>query len=416
MSPVETQDVSSETPERAWRSGAKPAPPKDFWESLSVGLFGFTWGGIQSIFRKEMIQLLRDPMLVAFIITLPVVQLLVTGLAVQRDLKHIPTLVANYDNRQPSFELLRDFQHSELFAIDTRGGSEQQVVKAVRSGAYRVGIIIPPDYSENALSGQSPAQVNVIIDGTQGNIAKTIVSGAQLIVANHQKKLAAEAGVDLSQLPDAGIDMNAKILYNPNMSTSFFLVPAILAIVMHMLTILFTSFAIVRERENGTLEQLMVTPVRVGDLMLGKVLPYALIGFMDMLLTLVVMVWFFSIRITGSFWYLCVASIIFILTSLGMGLLISTLSRTQVQAIQLTVAIFLPSLLLTGFVFPLEPMPWFIKIISYSLPLTYYLEIIRGVVIKGIGAGELWLQTSVLTGMALLLLGASILRFKKQIT
>lgn len=381
----------------------------------SKSFLGFTWPGIHSIFRKEIIQLLRDPYLVGFIITLPIIQLLVTGLAVQRDLKHIPTVVANYDNRQASFKLLRDFQQSSLFDVGHVVESEQQVMRAVRKGTYRVGIIIPPNFSENVLSGLEPAQVNVVIDGTHGNIAKTIVNGAQLIVANHTRKIVDEYSIG-NELANAGLlEMNAKVLYNPSMSSSYFLVPAILAIIMHMLTILFTSFAIVRERENGTLEQLMVTPVRVCDLMLGKVLPYAVIGFLDMILTLAVMVWFFDISITGSFWYLCIASAIFILTSLGMGLLISTLSRTQVQAIQLTMAIFLPSLLLTGFVFPLEPMPWFIKIISYSLPLTYYLEIIRGVVIKGIGGTELWFQTAVISAMAALMLGASILRFRKQI-
>lgn len=380
-----------------------------------------TLAGVQSIFRKEIIQLMRDPYLVMFIIALPVVQLLVTGLAVQRDLKHIPTVVANYDKRNASVELLKDFQHSTLFDVDEVPSSEQ-VMERIRKGNYRVGVIIPPDFSEKALSGNESPQVHVIIDGTHGNIAKTILNGAKLIAANHSRKLMvrqAPVGGVVSGFEEdgaSGISLRAKVLYNPNMSSSYFLVPAILAIVMHMLTILFTSFAIVRERESGTLEQLMVTPVRVADLMLGKVMPYAFIGFLDMLLTLGVMVWFFNISITGSFGFLCVASIIFILASLGIGLLISILCKTQVQAIQLTVAIFLPSLLLTGFVFPLEPMPWFIKIISYSLPLTYYLEIIRGVVIKGVGAAELWFQTLVVAAMAALMLAVSILKFRKQLS
>jgi len=381
--------------------------------------FGFTWAGIQSIFRKEMIQLMRDPYLVMFIIALPVIQLLVTGLAVQRDLKHIPTVVVNYDRHTDSQELMKDFENSTLFDLQ-QVGSEEQAMAQIRKGDYRVGIIIPPDYSEKALSGGEAPQINLIVDGTQGTIAKTIVDGANQIVLNHNRKLftASVAGSSASDAADAlpqGVSMKAKVLYNPKMSSAYYLVPAILAIVMHMLTILFTSFAIVRERESGTLEQLMVTPVRVTDLMLGKVLPYAFIGFLDMLLTLGVMVWFFNISITGSFWFLCLASMIFILCSLGIGLLISILCNTQVQAIQLTVAIFLPSLLLTGFVFPLEPMPWFIKIISYSLPLTYYLEIIRGVVIKGVGGTELWFQTLILLAIAVGMLSTSILRFNKQI-
>ncbi len=393
-----------------------------FWQGLRNGeLFGFSWAGVQSIFRKEMIQLIRDPYLVAFIITLPVIQLLVTGLAVQRDLKHIPTLIANYDHRSSSEELLKDFKNSSLFDIEET--TEDNLKASIRKGTYRVGLIIPADYSENILSGNAP-QVDLLIDGTQGTIAKTIVDGANQIILNHNRKLMETAMGAVAESSDSGgglglasgIRLNAKVLYNPKMSSAYYLVPAILAIVMHMLTILFTSFAIVRERESGTLEQLMVTPVRVPDLMLGKVLPYALIGLLDMVLTLGVMVWFFNISITGSFWFLSFASMIFILTSLGIGLIISILCQTQVQAIQLTVAIFLPSLLLTGFVFPLEPMPWFIKIISYSLPLTYYLEIIRGVVIKGVGGAELWFQTSVILAMAVGLLGTSILRFNKQLT
>lgn len=385
---------------------------------LKQGEFlGFTWAGIQSIFRKELIQLMRDPYLVMFIIALPIIQLMVTGLAVKRDLSHIPTVVANYDKRNASIELLKDFNNSRLFNIQLVG-SEEAVMHKIRMENYRVGIVIPPDFSEKLLSGSEVPQVNVIIDGSNGAIAKTILTGAQLIVSNHSKKLLAEhtSSATLSDLGDSlGIQTQAKVLYNPEMSSAYFLVPAILAIVMHMLTILFTSFAIVRERESGTLELLMVTPVRVPDLMLGKVLPYAFIGLLDMLLTLGVMVWFFDISISGNFGFLVLASIIFILASLGMGLLISILCHTQVQAIQLTVAIFLPSLLLTGFVFPLEPMPWFIKLISYSLPLTYYLEVIRGVVIKGVGAAELWFQTGVILLMAVVMLGTSILRFNKQI-
>lgn len=387
-------------------------------EALKRGeLFGFSLSGIHSIFRKEMIQLLRDPALVAFIITLPVIQLMVTGLAVQRDLNHIATIVVNYDKRSDSADLLRDFQNSSLFDLDM-ASSDEEVMSKIRKGQYRVGIIIPPDFSESALSGSQASQVNIVVDGTQGTIAKTIVDGANQIVMNYNRKTLANISGGLSNtvaLP-MNVQMNAKVLYNPKMSSAYYLVPAILAIVMHMLTILFTSFAVVRERESGTLEQLMVSPVKVPDLMLGKVLPYAFIGFTDMMLTLGVMVWFFNISITGSFFFLCFASILFILTSLGIGLLISILCRTQVQAIQLTVAIFLPSLLLTGFVFPLEPMPWFIKIISYSLPLTYYLEIIRGVVIKGVGGTELWFQTLVIGLMAAILLITSILRFNKQIT
>lgn len=378
---------------------------------------GFSFSGIRSIFRKEIIQLLRDPYLVGFIIALPIIQLLVTGLAIQRDLKHIPTIVCNYDNRNASVELLKAFNNSTFFDITDADyvQTEDDVIRAVRQGKFRVGVIIPPDYSEKIQMGSEKADVNIVVDGTNANISKTILDAAKLVVANH-------ASVVMNQVKSVGmpdsllpIEIRSKVLYNPDLKSSYFLIPGILGIIMHMMTILFTSFAIVRERETGTLEQLMVTPIQTGDLMLGKVVPYAVIGFLDMILTLGVMVWFFNISITGSFWFLCFASIIFILTSLGIGLLISTTCQTQVQAIQLTVGILLPSLLLTGFVFPLEPMPWFVKIISYVLPLTYYLDIIRGVIIKGTGLMEFWPQTLILMLLASVMLGISIVRFKKQV-
>ncbi len=379
-------------------------------------LTALTWTGVHAIFRKEMIQLFRDPYLVGFIIALPVVQLLVTGLAVERDLKHIETVVCNYDGRNGSIELIKAFNNSSLFSVTKMVPSQEGVIHAIRDEGFRVGIVIPPDYSQKLQAGQETSNVDVVLDGTHGNIARTIVNGARLIIANHAKQMLLSRSGNSPPTDSMGVvGMKTKILYNPDMKSAYFLVPAILAIVMHMLTILFTSFAIVRERESGTLEQLMVTPISTPDLMIGKVMPYLVIGLLDMILTLVVMIWFFDIHITGSFWFLCIASVIFILTSLGIGLLISTTCQTQVQAIQLTTGIFLPSLLLSGFVFPLEPMPWFIKIISFSLPLTYYLEIIRGVVIKGTGFTELWFPTLVLLAMGSVLVGSSMLRFRKQV-
>ncbi len=368
--------------------------------------------GIRPIFRKELIQLFRDRYLLMFIITLPIVQLLVTGLAVQRDIRHVPTIVCNYDNRSASTQLLQAFKTSQYFDVSLSVSTDREVNQAIRSGRYKVGLIIPPDYSEKLLSGTDRAQVDIVIDGTNASISKTILDAAQAVVSHFSIEKLQELTTS-GQLPP--ITLSTKVLYNPDLKTSYFLIPAILAIIMHMMTILFTSFAIVRERETGTLEQLMVTPIRVSDLMIGKVLPYAAIGFIDMILTLAVMVGFFDISISGSFWFLCLASIIFIVTSLGVGLVISTTCQTQVQAIQLTVGLLLPSLLLTGFVFPIEPMPWFVKIISYALPLTYYLDIIRGVTVKGIGLPELWMPTMMLIMIASVLLWISIMRFKKQV-
>ncbi|MEB3244829.1 MAG: ABC transporter permease [Vampirovibrionales bacterium] len=380
----------------------------------------FSLGGIFSICWKELVQLSRDPYLVAFIIILPLIQLMITGLAIQREINEVPTLVVNYDRRNASIELIKALEASQMFAIDqtVQPRSEEDLGKAIRKGQYRVGIIIPPDYSEKALSsGQSssgPPEINLMLDGTSAAVSKAILGAGQAVLSNYSQELATD-NLPQGILPPMPIKLNAKVINNSDLSTSLFLIPGILAIILHMMTVLFTSFSIVREREAGTLEQLMVSPLRVGDLMVGKVLPYCIIGFIDMLLTLGVMLWFFDIPVNGSLWFLLVSSIVFIFTSLGVGLFISTSCRSQVQAIQLSVGLLLPSLLLSGFVFPIEPMPLMIKVISYALPLTYYLDIIRGVMIKGLGATDLWGHTLILVGMSLLLMGFSIARFSKRL-
>ena len=379
-----------------------------------------TLAGIQSVVRKELLQLLRDRYLLSFIIVLPLIQLLVTGVAVQRELRHVPTLVYNYDRHNGSIELLKRLEASTFFAVtsDARVGSEPDLVRAVRSGRYRVGMIIPPDYSKQLLTGKGSAEVNLVLDGTNANVSKGILNAAQAVIANHANTAIKQNLLGSAATPggkEPPFKLNTKVINNPDLSGSVFLIPGILGIIMHMMTVLLTSFSIVRERESGTLEQLMVSPIRVTDLMVGKVLPYAGIGLIDMLLTLGVMVNFFDISISGSFWFLLGASTLFILTSLGVGLLFSTLCRTQIQSVQLVLALLLPSLLLSGFVFPLEPMPLFIKAISYCLPLTYYLDVIRGVVIKGIGFQDLWQPTLALSTIGLLSVGLSILRFKKQV-
>jgi ABC-type multidrug transport system permease subunit len=384
----------------------------------------FTWFGIGAIFKKELLQLLRDKYLVGFIITLPIAQLLVTGLAIQREMRHIPTIVLNYDNRNASFELMKAFESSQYFDLTVEPSiqSEANVLRSVKSGKYKIGLVIPPNYSRHLLTGEATANVHLVLDGTNANISKTVLDAAQAILANHSLEVAkgnraqsvnTELGLNAGRIKP--VNLSTKVINNEALSPSVFLIPGILGVIMHMMTVLFTSSSIVRERETGTLEQLMVSPLLVGDLMVGKVLPYALIGLLDMVLTLSVMVGFFNIGVSGGSGFLWIASTLFIFNSLGLGLLISTLAKTQVQSVQMTMGLLLPSLLLSGFVFPLEPMPWLIKIVSYLLPLTYYLEVIRGIVIKGCGFTELWQPFVWLLLGTILLLSISIVRFRKQV-
>lgn len=384
-----------------------------------------TLAGVRSVFKKELIQLSRDRYLMTFVIALPVMQLLVTGVAVQKDVRHVPTPVYNYDRGQASQELLTSLQQSGYFELVPAGQqgiqTEEDLLRSVKQGRYRLGVIIPSDYSKNLLTGNAKANVNVVLDGTNANISKGLLDAIRAITQNQsmerlkQRRVASPNPVGTAALSNP-IELQTKIINNPDLSPSMFLIPGILGVIMHMMTVLLTSGSIVREREAGTLEQLMVSPLQPAELMLGKVLPYALIGLLDMVLTLSVMVGFFNISVTGGIGFLWVASLMFILNSLGLGLLLSTLSRTQTQSVQMTMGLLLPSLLLSGFVFPIEPMPWFIKLISYVLPLTYYLDIIRGVVIKSGGFVDLYMPFFLLMLSTCVLIGLSISRFRKQLS
>jgi ABC-type multidrug transport system permease subunit len=383
-----------------------------------------TLSGIASIFKKELIQLSRDTYLMAFIVALPVAQLLVTGVAVQKDVRHVPTPVYNYDHGSASQKLLEALRQSDYFDLipaSQRGiQTEEDLLRAVKQGRYRLGIIIPSEYSKNLLTGNAKASIHVVVDGTNANISKGLLDAVRAITNNQslqhvkERHLAGPAPVGTASY-SSPLELKTKIINNPELSPSMFLIPGILGVIMHMMTVLLTSSSIVREREAGTLEQLMVSPLQPAELMIGKVLPYALIGLLDMVLTLSVMVGFFNISITGGIGFLWLASLMFILNSLGLGLLLSTLSRTQTQSVQMTMGLLLPSLLLSGFVFPIEPMPWFIKWISYSLPLTYYLDIIRGVVIKSGGFVDLYTPFFLLILSTVVLIGISIARFRKQL-
>jgi ABC-type multidrug transport system permease subunit len=412
----------------------------------TVSAEGWGWLGIRTIAWKEWLQLKRDRYLLGFLVGLPLAQFLIMGLAIQKELREIPTAVCNFDYRNHSWDLLKVFESSPTFKLADDPGlrSEADLVKAVQKGKYKVGLVIPPDFSRQVLQGAlGKVPIRLVVDGTNANLTKSILEAAQSSTARFAQLTAEKTllpngrplalqletlnspdsdspdsqatALVLAPLAQGAPSIQAQIINNPDLSPSLFLIPGILGIIMHILTVLLTSFSVVRERESGTLEQLMVSPLKPGELMLGKILPYALIGFADMALTLVLMMGVFKITIEGSFWFLSLGSILFILTSLGVGLVFSTVCRTQVQAVQLTLGLLLPSLMLSGFVFPLDPMPWAVKGISLLMPITHYLDIIRGVVIKGLSFADLWRPMLGLFLLTLLSFTLSIARFKKQL-
>jgi ABC-2 type transport system permease protein len=377
--------------------------------------------GISAIVKKEWIQIKRDKYTLMIIIFMPVLQLLATGLAIQKDVKDLPTIIFDQNKSKYSRELIDSFQNSHYFIHKYNAESQKKIVQEITAGKAKVGIIIPDDFEKRILRGET-AEIRMIVDGTNGGLARLAINMGSLIASNTGGEFLQERMRRMSVSADGfapkiqkPIDMRTQILFNPDLKFAFFIVPGLLGMILQMLTMLFTSFAIVRERERGTLEQLMVTPIKSYELMIGKIIPYTVIGFIDMLLALAVMIWFFQIQVSGQLWVLIFTSTIFLLCSLAIGMLISTLAQTQVQAIQITFSISIPTLLLTGFVFPLEPIPLYIKWISYLLPLTYYLDIIRGIVIRGAGMLELWVPTLTLLLFAIGLIYISVIRFRKKI-
>ena len=379
---------------------------------------------------KEWLQLRRDKPLMGFLIALPMAQMIVMGLAIQNEVKDLPTLVYLQDPNNPALEVVKTLQANETFDVileDRSISSAQEAIQAVKRGKYRIGVIIPPQFSRKALQGERPP-LNVVIDGTNANMTKSVVQALQSALRQPMgpnAALASDPKLKLTQVngsSSGGLSgwfaalPELQILNNPELSAPLFLIPGIVGIIMHILTVLLSSFSLVRERESGTLEPLLVTPLKPLPLMVGKLFPYAVIGLIDMALALVLMLAVFSITVEGSFWFLAGSSVIFILASLALGLVFSIICRTQVQALQLTLGLLLPSLILSGFVFPIDPMPALIKVISYSLPLTYYLTIIRGVVIQGLGADQLWPNVVILAGFTVACLVFSTWRFRRVAT
>ena len=376
---------------------------------------------ISAIVKKEWIQIKRDKLTLIIIIFMPILQLLATGLAIQKDLKDLPTVVCDQSRSSYSRELIDNFRNSHYFLPKYNVESQNQIKETIKAGKAQVGILIPKDYAKKLIKGET-ADIRMIIDGSNGGAARLAINMGSLITANLGSKILQNklnqlrtATDDFATRVEEPIILKSQVLYNPEMKFAFFIVPGLLGMILQMLTMLFTSFAIVRERERGTLEQLMVSPVKSTELMIGKLIPYVFIGFVDMVLAIAVMLWFFNIPLSGQFWVLIVTSTVFLVCCLAIGMLISTFAQTQVQAIQITFSISIPTLLLTGFVFPLDPIPLYIKWFSYCLPLTYYLDIIRGIVIRGAGMLELWPQTLILLLFSVGLIYLSVIRFRKKI-
>lgn len=367
--------------------------------------------GLYSVIYKETIHILRDPRTLFLMLLVPGIQLTIFGYAIELDVKHIGTVVQNLDGRPESMRLIEAFQNSGYFDIEGFAFTDDALMAKVVSGEAKVGIVIPPDYSDKLLLRER-TQVQVLIDGSDANVAMQALNVANAITL--RTSLAATAGGDEGP-PEPLVEARPRVLFNPDMRTERFMVPGLVGIVMQLVTMFLTAFAIVREKENGTLEQLMVTPVSRLGLMAGKLIPYGVVGTIETALVLLIMRFLFDVHISGSVVLLAALSLLFLFTSLGLGLLVSTIATSQVQAIQVAFVIMLPSVLLSGFIFPLEAMPLPIYALGHAIPATYFIQILRGIILRGADLTHLWQEAVILFGFGVALLAISTARFRKTV-
>lgn len=378
--------------------------------------------GFTAIFLKELTHVRRERSTLLFAFLIPVLQLSIFGYAIDIKIEHIATVVLNLDGREQSRRLIEAFANTRTLKITETAQSDEQFDRAMSSGRTKVGIRIPPDYSERRMRGEQ-AYVQVLIDGSNSNVATTALSTANQVGMNLSMR-EIRSREDLRATPTARgetgqsalpIEIRGRMLYNPDLISARFFVPALVGIILQNVTIFLTSFSIVREREHGTLEQLFVTPVSRAGLMLGKLAPYTIMGFVETLIILLVMVYIFGVPIQGNLLLLLGLTLLFLLAALGLGLLISTAAQSQLQALQVSFIILLPSILLSGFVFPRETIPPAVAWISYLIPVTYYLEILRGIILRAADLRDLMPHIVGLSVCCVVILSMSIARFRKQL-
>jgi ABC-2 type transport system permease protein len=366
---------------------------------------------VMAIIKKEFFQIKRDKRTIAIIILMPIMELLLFGYAASTSVDHIPTVVFNNDIGIESRELLNNLTNSQYFDLDYDAESIDDIRIYIDNGYAKAGLVISPEYSEDILSGKA-AQIQLIVDGTDPTTASTILSSAGSVIQSMTVDIISETiGNDMTQ----PLDLRSRVWYNPNMSSINFNIPGLIGVILQTVTLMLTSFSIVRERERGTMEQLIVTPITKMELMVGKIIPYVIIGFVDIVLALAISVFWFHVSIAGSITLLLLFSIVFLFGALGVGLLISTISKSQLQAMQLSMFMIMPNILLSGYMFPREAMPSAIYGISTVLPLTYFIKVLRGIILKGNGFAELYREFIILVIFGIVFLFLATIKFKKKI-
>ena len=349
---------------------------------------------LRHLFRKELIELRRDPRLFGIVIIAPIVQLTLLAYAATTDVHDVPVLVVDQDQSAESRALVERFDASANFTVVAAATSAREVETALDTRTAWMALTIPPDYGDR-LRAASPTTVQVVADGTDANSTNVALGYAGALVSSYAAELATAAG---GAPPGPLVSAEVRVWFNPQLESRFFMIPGIVALLLLMVTTNLSSMAIVREREVGTLEQLSVTPLARWELIAGKLLPYAFIGMLDVALVLIVSIFWFEVPMRGSIVLLFAMCGVYLLCTLGLGLFVSTISRTQQQAMMTASFFFMiPMVFLSGFVFPIENMPDVVQPVTYLVPLRYFLIILRGIFLKGVGLETLWPQAAALS-------------------
>jgi len=370
-----------------------------------------------AIFRKEFTQTLRDRRTLTYVLVLPIILLFLFGYAVEMQVDHIPTVVSDASHDQRSWAFLEAMETSSYFDIECYVESEAEAIRAIDEGRARAAIVIPPEFAAAVERGE--AQALVVVDGSDMMTVQSAFNAATTVGEAHAVGLLTEklsrSGAQAGESKLVPLDVRTRVLYNPDVRSLVFMVPGMLGLILQQQTVMLTAMAIVRERELGTIEQLLVTPIRSWELMLGKILPNVAIAFLNMCTILVVGVFWFGVPFNGSVTLFVWLTLLFMFSGLGLGILVSTVSSNQRQAQQLTSMIMLPGMMLSGYIFPRSQMPVVVQRAGDLLPLTHFLQIARGIMTKGVGLHFVQSQVIVLLVYGAVVFSLSAVAFRERL-
>ena len=363
--------------------------------------------GLNAVFYKEVLHIKRDSLALFFALAMPVMQMIIIGFGVDTNIRQVKTVVLDEDMHRQSRELIDRLRNTDTFRVVAYVNSDAELNDAIVSGRAHVGVKIPVDYSRRLLDNDT-AQVLVLIDGSDSSVAAQALNVSAAVGLDQSLRQLLGSKVNLP------VEVRPKLLFNPGSRSPNFFLPGLTAVLLLFVTTFLTTFSIVREREQGTLEQLFVTPVRPMGLLLGKLLPYLVIGFVELLMILLSMRVVFRVPIAGSVLLLLLLAIPYLFVALTLGMLISTKAKSQAEAIQMALLTMLPSIFFSGYIFPRETMPTIFYVISCFIPATYFVNIARGVILRGATLSHLWLDAAVLMAMGIAILILAARRFRSK--